>query len=139
MDARGPMPPSPSSSRSTTLRSIGRAVRSSRASAGLTQAMLAERASLATETISRIEAGGMNISIGALEGVARALGLSIADLMEPLPPRASRVRPAIAQIVAVLEPLADDDLDRVRRALRLLLDARGGGRHRKAHRPARRR
>jgi|SRR5579862_5736749 len=52
---------------------IGRALRQRRLKAGLTQAELARRAGIRSETLSRLENGHGNSTLGTLEAIHRAL------------------------------------------------------------------
>jgi DNA-binding XRE family transcriptional regulator len=52
---------------------IGRALRQKRLKAGLTQAELARRAGIRSETLSRLENGHGNSTLGTLEAIHRAL------------------------------------------------------------------
>jgi DNA-binding XRE family transcriptional regulator len=49
--------------RRTTLERLGAAVKKLRKAAGLTQQQLAEQASLAVESVSRLEGGKLNVSV----------------------------------------------------------------------------
>jgi transcriptional regulator with XRE-family HTH domain len=60
---------------------LGKRVAGLRQLAGLTQAALAERVEVATETISRLERGSAVPSLGRLERIAEALGVPLADLL----------------------------------------------------------
>jgi transcriptional regulator with XRE-family HTH domain len=59
---------------------LGRRVAELRATAGLTQAQLAERVGVATETVSRLERGATLPSLAKIEALAAALGVELADL-----------------------------------------------------------
>ena len=60
---------------------FGSAVRRFRVSQGLTQEALAERAELHRTYISDIERGARNVSLVNIARIARALSISLADLM----------------------------------------------------------
>lgn len=110
-----------------TLVRIGRAIRRLRTEASATQASLAERSSLAVETISRLESGLADVSVLRLEKLAvSGLKVPLTALFDP-PTRSLRpkVRPALKRIVSLLEDLPDDDLDDVYVALHRLLAVRG--------------
>ncbi len=62
-------------------RAFGSAVRRFRVSQGLTQEALAERAGLHRTYISDIERGARNVSLVNIARIARALDISLADLM----------------------------------------------------------
>lgn len=116
--------------RSSTLKKVGEAVRAARNGRGLTQAVVAERAELAVETISRIESGDVNISIVALDKLAvSGLGVSVVSLFEHVPKLVKPPgRTGVARIVALVEDLADEDLADVHLALRALLRVRSRAR-----------
>ncbi|MDP2307571.1 MAG: helix-turn-helix transcriptional regulator [Pseudomonadota bacterium] len=61
---------------------VGERVRRLRTARGLTQAELAEKALLATQTLSRVERGDQGASLESLERIAVALGEPIAALFE---------------------------------------------------------
>jgi transcriptional regulator with XRE-family HTH domain len=63
-------------------RVIGVRVRNARADAKLTQEQLAERAGVSWRYIHRVEHGTTGSSIGALLRIARALHVSLADLVQ---------------------------------------------------------
>jgi transcriptional regulator with XRE-family HTH domain len=62
-------------------RLLGEAVRTSRKEAGLSQEKLAEKASLSTVFISRIERGIESPSVDNVVKIARALGVKVRDLV----------------------------------------------------------
>ena len=103
--------------------SIGLAVRRARTRSGKTQAALAESAELAVETVSRIERGIVMPSAAVLLRLAHGCGTTIDAMLREKPTR-RRARAALARIVAMLEPLHDEDLDRIHRGLRALLGVR---------------
>ncbi len=57
------------------LRSLGTKLRKARLLRELPQALIAERASVSTDTIGRIEKGDPRVSVGAYAMVLQALGL----------------------------------------------------------------
>jgi transcriptional regulator with XRE-family HTH domain len=57
------------------LRSLGAKLREARLRRELTQSLIAERASVSTDTLGRIEKGDPRVSIGAYAMVMQALGL----------------------------------------------------------------
>ena len=61
---------------------LGRRLKELRASAGLTQAQLAERVQLSDEFISRLERGIKAASVTTLERIAGALGVHVRDLFD---------------------------------------------------------
>ena len=58
---------------------IGRRLKDVRASAGLSQRQLAKRAGVANATISQIEAGAMNPTVGMLKKVLDGVPISLAE------------------------------------------------------------
>lgn len=65
---------------SVTVR-FGRKLREIRSQKGISQEELAERAGLHRTYVSSVERGERNISIMNIEKLARALGVTLADLM----------------------------------------------------------
>jgi transcriptional regulator with XRE-family HTH domain len=61
---------------------FGSAVRNRRLSAGLSQELLAERASLHPTYISMVERGARNATLGAAARIAAALKISLPKLLE---------------------------------------------------------
>ena len=61
---------------------LASAVRDARKSAGLTQEALGERSGLSIQHIRRIEAASANPTLGSLEAVAKALQVSLVDLVK---------------------------------------------------------
>ena len=53
-----------------------------RAQRGLSQVELAKRASVARQTISKVESGQGDVTVGVLERLARVLGCEVRDLFE---------------------------------------------------------
>lgn len=65
---------------------IGRRVREHRANLGMTLEDLAERASRHPTYIGQVERGGKRASLGTLVALARALDISVADLLSDSAP-----------------------------------------------------
>jgi transcriptional regulator with XRE-family HTH domain len=63
-----------------TLRKLGRRVRELRAQRELTQEELGRLAQLDPKHVQVIEAGGSNVTVSTLLGIAEALGCGIPDL-----------------------------------------------------------
>lgn len=61
---------------------IGRMIHSLRESAGLSQEKLAQRAGMSYQYLSSVENGKKNFTVGVLESLAAALGLSFAELVD---------------------------------------------------------
>ena len=68
---------------------LGRNIAARRKVLGLTQASVAERLGVDTETLSRFERGKHVPSLQTLERLAHALGSTCADLLAQTPPTAS--------------------------------------------------
>ena len=60
---------------------LGRRVREQRQSAQFTQAELAKRSSIGRTTVARIESGEQSPRFNTLSAIARALGLTVDDLL----------------------------------------------------------
>jgi transcriptional regulator with XRE-family HTH domain len=103
---------------------VGRRIAKWRRSAGWSQARLAEKVNLSTETISRLETGATMPSLTRLAAIARALDVDLADLfrrdengdeheraLEHLRSRMSRRTAREIELIAVL---ADQILDFIR-------------------------
>ena len=71
-------------SRSTLSTAIGRKILAIRQRRGLTLSELARMAGISKSTLSEIEAGKVNPTIGTLWAIAKALGVSFGELVEPL-------------------------------------------------------
>ncbi len=69
------------SSRLNHRRILGETIRSYRKEAGLTQEKLAEKAELHHNFIGAVERGTMEISVGSLLRIAKALNVEVADLV----------------------------------------------------------
>jgi transcriptional regulator with XRE-family HTH domain len=112
--------------RQSVSQKLGQKARALRIQAGLTQAQVAERAELATESISRLETGRLsNLSIDATARLAAALGVEISALFEGISTKvASGPRAIEKRLLALLEPLSDEDLADVYQGMRRLLGVR---------------
>ncbi len=62
--------------------------------AGLTQEEVAERAGMATSTLSRLESGARRLALDHLTPLAGALGVEVGDLLAPATRRPPRPRAA---------------------------------------------
>jgi transcriptional regulator with XRE-family HTH domain len=78
---------------------LGRRVADQRKRAGLTQAQLAERVGVATETVSRLERGSAIPSLARLEAVASALGVETHELFRTLDRESQKDR-ALSRLLA---------------------------------------
>jgi transcriptional regulator with XRE-family HTH domain len=79
------LPPSPPDTRGTPPERLGLSILAARRMAGLSQAALGCRASLAREDISEMERGKRSMRIFAVIRLAGALGVSVADLFSGVP------------------------------------------------------
>lgn len=73
---------SPRCSRSSV--DLGRAVRDARCRCGMTQEALALESGLQRKTVHLIEAGRTDPRLGTLHRIARAVDVSVADLLGPV-------------------------------------------------------
>lgn len=64
------------------LKRLGKRVRALRQERGLTQEQAAERAALDAKHFQAIEGGRTNVTMASLVGIARALGVRLAELFE---------------------------------------------------------
>lgn len=99
-------PPDP-----TTLPELGARVRAWRARRGMTRRQLATDSGLSERFLADVEAGKGNVSIHSLEAAARALHISILDLLQDAP------RPAMARLQTLLSRLDDAQLDQAHKLL----------------------
>jgi len=66
----------------TTLARLGRRLAALRTERGFTQEQLAARSKLDVKHLQDVERGRSNVTIATLLGLARGLGVAIADLLE---------------------------------------------------------
>jgi XRE family aerobic/anaerobic benzoate catabolism transcriptional regulator len=90
----------------TTLLELGARVRAWRARRGMTRRQLATDSGLSERFLADVEAGKGNVSINSLQAVARALHISILELMQDGP------RPALARVHGLLQRFDETQLDR---------------------------
>lgn len=90
-----------------TLAELGARVRAWRARRGMTRKALAADSGLSERFLADVESGKGNVSINSLEAAARALNISILDLLQDAP------RPAMARVHGLLARLDDGQLDQV--------------------------
>jgi XRE family aerobic/anaerobic benzoate catabolism transcriptional regulator len=88
-----------------TLAELGARVRAWRARRGMTRKQLAADSGLSERFLADVESGKGNVSINSLEAAARALNITILDLLQDAP------RPALARIHGLLGRLDDTQLD----------------------------
>ena len=88
-----------------TLAELGARVRAWRARRGMTRKQLAADSGLSERFLADVETGKGNVSINSLEATARALNITILDLLQDAP------RPAMARVQNLLARLDDAQLD----------------------------
>ena len=88
-----------------TLADLGNRVRAWRARRGMTRKALAADSGLSERFLADIEGGKGNVSINSLEATARALNITVIDLLQDAP------RPALARAQGLLARLDDSQLD----------------------------
>ncbi|MDO9357476.1 MAG: helix-turn-helix transcriptional regulator [Polaromonas sp.] len=88
-----------------TLAELGARVRAWRARRGMTRKALAADSGLSERFLADVESGKGNVSINSLEAAARALNISILELLQDAP------RPALARVHGLLGRLDDTQLD----------------------------
>ncbi|MGN7874686.1 helix-turn-helix domain-containing protein [Roseateles sp. 22389] len=98
---------------------LGRNIATRRKALALTQADLAERLSIDTETLSRFERGKHAPSLLTLERIASELLVSCADLLDEAPAFATS---DALEIEALLTGLGPSDIAFIRRSLKALRD-----------------
>jgi XRE family transcriptional regulator, aerobic/anaerobic benzoate catabolism transcriptional regulator len=88
-----------------TLAELGSRVRAWRARRGMTRKQLAADSGLSERFLADVETGKGNVSINSLEAAARALNITILELLQDAP------RPALARVQSMLGHLDDAQLD----------------------------
>ena len=88
-----------------TLGELGGRVRAWRARRGMTRKQLAADSGLSERFLADVESGKGNVSINSLEAAARALNITLLDLLQDAP------RPALARVHGLLARLDDGQLD----------------------------
>jgi XRE family transcriptional regulator, aerobic/anaerobic benzoate catabolism transcriptional regulator len=88
-----------------TLSELGGRVRAWRARRGMTRKQLAADSGLSERFLADVEGGKGNVSINSLEAAARALNITILELLQDAP------RPAFARVHSLLARLDDAQLD----------------------------
>ena len=63
-------------------RRMGARIRTLRQARGLSQAELAKRARITREYLNKVEAGRYDVTVGVLRRLAKALGVSVVELLE---------------------------------------------------------
>jgi XRE family transcriptional regulator, aerobic/anaerobic benzoate catabolism transcriptional regulator len=88
-----------------TLTELGARVRAWRARRGMTRKQLAADSGLSERFLADVESGKGNVSINSLEAAARALNITILELLQDAP------RPALGRVHGLLSRLDDTQLD----------------------------
>src|SRR6478736_1507164 len=88
-----------------TLAELGARVRAWRARRGMTRKQLAGDSGLSERFLADVEGGKGNVSINSLEAAARALNITILELLQDAP------RPALARAQTLLGRLDDGQLE----------------------------
>jgi len=88
-----------------TLSELGARVRAWRARRGMTRKQLAADSGLSERFLADVEGGKGNVSINSLEAAARALNITILELLQDAP------KPALARVHGLLAHLDDSQLD----------------------------
>ena len=88
-----------------TLTELGSRVRAWRARRGMTRKVLAADSGLSERFLADVESGKGNVSINSLEAAARALNITVIDLLQDAP------RPALGRVQGLLSRLDDSQLD----------------------------
>jgi len=89
-----------------TLVELGARVRAWRARRGMTRKQLARDSGLSERFLADVESGKGNVSINSLGAAARALNISILELLQDAPP------PALARLHNLLGRLDDNELEK---------------------------
>ena len=95
----------PEAGNKATLAELGARVRSWRARRGMTRKALAADSGLSERFLADVESGKGNVSINSLEAAARALNITVLELLQDAP------RPALARAQTLLGRLDDGQLD----------------------------
>ncbi|HSV44367.1 MAG TPA: helix-turn-helix transcriptional regulator [Ramlibacter sp.] len=93
------------SEQKATLAELGARARAWRARRGMTRKQLATDSGLSERFLADVESGKGNVSINSLEAAARALNITIIDLLQDAP------RPALARVHSLLGRLDDSQLE----------------------------
>jgi transcriptional regulator with XRE-family HTH domain len=91
---------------------LGRRVADRRKRARLTQAELAERIGVSTESVSRLERGAVIPSLARLEAVATALGVELPDLFRVADRETQKDR-AIDRLLAIARRGSAGDIEAI--------------------------
>lgn len=84
-------------------------VKKLRATTGLSQVALANRAGVSVQTIKDVEAGRRGLGLKALEGISSALGISIEELKGKSEPRVEKIEAFKAKkMIQYFESIPDE-------------------------------
>lgn len=109
-------------------RKLGERVADRRKGLGMTQAELADRVGVATQTISRLERGSSLPGLSRIEAIARALQTELHELLR-LSDRPTSKEVAIEEVVSLLAPRTEAEIRLVLRlATEVLAHADQAGR-----------
>src|SRR4051812_50009274 len=89
----------------STLPELGARVRAWRARRGMTRKQLSTDSGLSERFLADVESGKGNVSINSLEAAARALNITILELLQDAP------RPALGRVQGLLARLDEPQLD----------------------------
>lgn len=78
--------------RQTLVHHLGEAIRDLRKEAGLSQAVFGEKCGFYQTYLSRIENGSANPTLNAIEVIAKALGMSVFELLDLVKTRMGQSR-----------------------------------------------
>ena len=78
--------------RQTLVHHLGEAIRDLRKEAGMSQTVFGEKCGFYQTYLSRIENGSANPTINAIEVVAKALGITVFELLEIVKSRMAQTR-----------------------------------------------
>src|SRR3990167_6538461 len=91
--------------KSASMAEIGARVRAWRARRGMTRRQLAGDSGLSERFLADVEAGKGNVSINSLEAAARALNITVLELLQDAP------RPALVRVHDLAARLDDNQLE----------------------------
>jgi len=103
---------------------IGARIRSLRKTLGLTQEELAERASLANETISRVERGIQGATLDNYLALAEALDVNLKELFDIGDKNLEKIisQKRIREIVSILQDRKKADIELVFQIVKMVLE-----------------
>jgi len=98
---------------------VGRRIAYLRKTSGITQEVLAEKANISRDFLSRVERGISSISLSNIEAIAGALNVPVKELFDFA--RKTEAEQMIENIAVLLRGIERDSLKRWHDALRILL------------------